>query len=100
MTGKRNCKASCLTMNPLISITVMRLAYSVKTTTDRSLLLPGDDGHGNKKFEDRVTVLLCCSMVLVKLKPWVIGKSSSLERGKQDGNGCSLCQSSKSVDDM
>ena len=26
------------------------------TTTDRSLILPGDDGNGNKKFKDRVTL--------------------------------------------
>ena len=48
-----------------------------KTATDRSLVLPGDDGHGHKKFKDRVTVMLCCNMMGEKCKPWVIGKSEN-----------------------
>ena len=43
-------------------------------TTDRSLVLSGDDCQGNKKFKERVTLLLRCSLIGEKLKPFVIGK--------------------------
>ena len=43
----------------------------------KSLVLKGDQCKGGKKAKERITVLLCCSLLGEKLRPLVIGKSET-----------------------
>ena len=51
------------------------LAY--KSTTNKSIVLKGDNCHGGKKHKDRFTILLTVSWAGEKMKPILIGKSKT-----------------------
>ena len=60
--------------SPVYIFNIDETGIFFKKSSDHSLVLSGDDRTGNKKFKDRMTVLLCCNMVGDKLKLMVIGK--------------------------
>ena len=51
------------------------LAY--KSSTNKSIVLKGDNCHGGKKNKDRFTILLTVSWAGEKMKPMLIGKSKT-----------------------
>ena len=48
-----------------------------KTTSQKSLVMPNDGRHGGKKYKERVTMLLACSMSGEKVKPLIVGKTAN-----------------------
>ena len=55
----------------------MSLTYFFKEPATKSLILPGDAGHGNKKDKSRGSIMFCASWMGGKVKLLLIGSSEN-----------------------